>query len=245
MSTKGIIDRCLPWCPGWNRDSGHKNLLKVFEQCLDIVYDFDDESMIYRGLDNKGFPPYLLTTTGTYRYDIKADNLSCGSIARSIGGITATFMARKVKRVFVDISAGHAGIEQQWVGEPYYYSVNPFSSINSRIFMQEVKGNSQPAYENTPAYFEFLEDPATTTERYFVEFYIGPPRMLSQSIQAPIPIGFEPAVECYIRGYVKRLESGQTNNDEEKFESYWLPKWQNMLLGCANMADTKTPLRIC
>lgn len=237
MSTKGIIDRVLPWAQGWNRDSGGKNLLKVMEQCLDTLYDFDHENMIYRGTDNDGFPPYLITTASTFRYDISAANLSCGEITRTIGGTTMTLVARKVKQVFIDVSNGSILTGLQWLGAPFLYQ--------DRMYVQPVRGNSQPGGEGTAPYFEFKEDPESTTDRYFVEFFIGPPRMLSQSIKAPIPYGFEPAVECYMRGYVKRLESGQSNDDERKFEEYWIPRWQDYWEGVANASDTQTQLRRC
>lgn len=245
MSTKGILDRCLPDCPGWSRDTGVRNLLAIAQKAVDDLFDMDHEAMIYRGTDNKGFPPYLLTTAGTYRYDVAAANLSCGAITRTISGSTYTFVVRKIRSVFVDISSGRASIEQQWVGEPYHLSVNPFSSVNNRIWVQEVKGNSQPAYENTPAYFEFLEDPTTTTDRYFIEFYVGPPRLLSQNIPLPIPVVFETAIEDYIIGYVQRRTSGRTNDNEQKFLEYWKPRFETFWNGCTNMAENNTQPRIC
>lgn len=245
MSTKGVLDRCLPWCPGWELQSGRKNLLKLAEKALDELYAFDHDCMIYRGTDNKGYPPYLLTTAGTYRYEIKSANLSCGAITKTINGTAYNLICRKVNKVFVDVTNTRYDYNKTWVGTPYHYALNPYTTKESRIYVCEVKGNSQPGYENTNAYFEFLEDPGTETERYFVEFFIGPPRLLSTSIPMPIPYRYEDAIETFILGKVQALESGRTNDNLQTFYSFWKPEFEQDLQSGANIAVDETPIRYC
>ena len=151
MSTKGIIDRALPWCPGWERSSGRKNLLTVLQDALDELFAFDDDSMIYRGTDNQGFPPYLTTVAGTYDYQVTATNLSCGAIVRNIGGTDYSLTARKVNKVFIDTTSVSPAYFDTWIGFPYRTTMNPYclDSTQSRIFIADVKISSQPGYENT------------------------------------------------------------------------------------------------
>ncbi len=238
MSTKGIIDRVIPWCPGWERHSGKKNLLKVLEQGLDRLFSWDHECMIYRGTDNQGFPPYLITTKNIYDYAITASNLSCGPIVRNVGGTEYPLIAKKVNKVFIDVSKSSYE-SSHWLGHPYYSNLSPYGSDVTRQYFVDIKIASQPAYEDTPPTIKFLNDPGDTTDTFFIEFFIGPPRLTSESIQTPVPAEFEQDLENYIIGFVQWRENGRINDYMQYFENVTIPKFQSMMSSCANPVSTK------
>lgn len=245
MSLQTIIDSVLPWCPGWEIQTGRKNLLKAAQSGLDEYYAVDDEHLIYRGTDNKGFPPYLLTTDETYRYNIEAANLSCGAITKTIGGSTVTMTAKKVVGVFVDVTTRRDDIFQTYIGRPYQYSLNPYTTSSTRIFRQDIKVNSDPEFQSGAPYVEFLNNPGTTTEKFFVEFVIGPPVLYSLSIKIPLPRRFEEGLASYIMGYVQKRESGKSNDMLVEFYDYWQPEFHRELRSCASISDDFTPQRRC
>lgn len=246
MSTSGIIDRVLPWCPGWERSSGRKNLLKVLQQGVDLLFNFDDDSMIYRDTDNKGFPPYLTTVAGTYRYSITPANLSCTSIVRNIGGTDYTLVARKVNRIFIDTSIITPAYFDSWTGIPFRININPYNiGSNDRLFIALHQVSSQVGYENTPPYIDFQKDPGSYSDKYFCEFYVGAPRLLSESIQIPVPVEYEEGLEDYVIGYVQKRESGRTNDNLEKFKFEIVPKYQDTIRTAASTDEPYTPMRLC
>jgi hypothetical protein len=238
MSTKGIIDRVVPWCPGWARSSGHKNLLKVLEQGLDKMFNWDHDCMIYRGIDNQGFPPYLITVSGTYDYNVEAANLSCGAIIRNIGGTNYTLVARKVNKVFKDITNTSAD-ESMWMGNPYRLNTSPYGLSNIREWFVDYMVSSQPAYENTPPTVKFQADPGSTTEEFFIEFFIGCPRLTAETIRIPIPQEFEVELETYIIGFVQWRESGRPNDNISYFENTVIPRFRSIMGSCANTKSTR------
>lgn len=238
MSTKGIIDRVVPWCPGWERQSGKKNLLKVLEQGVDKLFDFDHDCMIYRGTDNEGFPPYLVTIAGTYDYNVEAANLSCGNIVRTIGGTSYTFVAKRVNKVFVDITRTSYE-ETSWFGTPYYLETSPYATETARRRFVNWRISSQPGYENSPPTIKFQSDPGDSTETYFIEFFIGPPRLSSDLIRIPVPQEFESDLENYIIGFVQWRESGRANDYMQYFENVTIPKFQRIMDSCANTCSTR------
>lgn len=246
MSTSGIIDRVLPWCPGWERSSGRKNLLKVLQQGVDMLFNFDDDAMIYRDTDNEGFPPYLTTVAGTYRYSITAANLSCTTIARNIGGTDYTLTARKVKRIFIDTSILTPAYFDSWTGQPFRININPYNiGSEARLYIAMHDVSSQVGYENTPPYVDFQTDPGSHSDKYFCEFYVGAPRLLSESIRIPVPVEFEEDLEDYIIGYVQKRESGRTNDNLERFKLESVPKYQDTIRSAASTVEQYTPARVC
>lgn len=246
MTTSGIIDRVLPWCPGWERSSGRKNLLKVLQQGVDLLFNFDDDSMIYRDTDNEGFPPYLTTVAGTYRYSITTANLSCSSITRNIGGTDYTLIARKVNRIFIDTSILTPAYFDSWTGQPFRININPYNiGSESRLYIALHDVSSQVGYENTPPFVDFQTDPGSHSDKYFCEFYVGAPRLFSESIQIPIPVEYEEALEDYVIGFVQKRESGRTNDNLERFKNETVPKYQDTIRTAASTDEPYTPMRIC
>lgn len=230
MSTKGIISRVLPRCPGWSRSSGNKSLLKLLEQGVDELFEYDHDSMIYRGTDNNGLPPYLTTVAGTYDYSVVAANLSCGAITRVINGTTFTLVARKVKGVYVDESLSTLVTE-------YPYQEDKYQRTNFNTAITTVVVASQPAYENTPPTLKFQYDPGSYSDRYFIEFYVGAPRMTSENIQIPMPERFEK----YLEEYIYLCANERVGEALQFLEDYVKPKFHASVGTAANTSRTSTP----
>jgi len=246
MSVTAIIDRVFPYASGWTR-TGTRSILKLIEEAQDQLLDYDGhENRYIEAADNKGFPPYLLTTTGTYTYPLSSTYLSCGALFRTIGGTDYTVRAKKCLRVFRDVSKGDYGTGR-YTGKTFFY-VNPssYSVHTDRIAMVKVEVNSYQALENTVARVEFLEDPGTTTTTFFVEFTWEAPRLASESIPLCIPLGYERALEVYAMGRIQRFSNGQPNAYEAEFENLWKPRFRSeVLTGGANQNSRETQPRTC
>lgn len=249
MSTKTLIDRLEPWCSGWNRSTGKKNLLHVIQVALDKLYTLGDgDRFIYRGTDNKGFPPYLKTIAGTYRYNVEAATLSCGAIVKNIGGVNYNLVARTVKRVFIDANQAGNDYFTSFASPSYPYIDNPYGTQTDRINVCDITVSSQPGYAdaNQPPVVDFPFDPGTNNTKFFIEFTYGPPRLLSESIPIPVPVDYIEEIEKYVIGYTQGRESGRLSNDmTQYFENVVCPRFIDMMNAGATIANNETQIRLC
>jgi hypothetical protein len=228
LSTKGIISRALPRCPGWSRSSGNKSLLKLLEQGIDELFEFDHDCMIYRGSDNNGLPPFLITVAGNYDYSIVAASLSCGDITRSIGGVAFNLTARKVKGVFIETINSL----------PQYTQYrNPSERPCFDTGISEIVVSSQPAYDTTAPAIKFQFDPGSYSDRYYVEFYVGAPRLTSEAIQIPMPATFEK----YLEEYMVMCANEKVIDAINFMEDFMKPRFHVSMGTAANTNVTRTP----
>jgi hypothetical protein len=239
MSVKLLLDRLVPRCSsGWNRSTGLRPLIKEIERGQDMLINTLGERRIWCGTDNKGWPPYLLTTSGTYTYEIKASNLSSGSITLSLAGSSYTVTADIVRRVFIDVSQGGYDSTVTWLAEPALYSdLNPYSNEIERLWVSEVAISSFPAVGSANPTVTFPFNPGTTTTKFFVEFYWRAPRLTSESIPLVVPEEFERALEDFVIAYVQECENGAPSQLMERFEGYWKTQFKNKF---APAARTRT-----
>jgi hypothetical protein len=248
MSTRTLIDRLEPWCSGWNRSTGKKSLLHVIQVAIDKLYSDDDsDRFVFRGVDNKGFPPYLKTVAGVYRYNVASESLSCGQIQRSIGGTNYNLVAKQVRRIFIDASAS-ARDYFGYASPPRLYIQNPYGASTSRIHVIDISVTSQPGYadSNQPPILDFPFDPGTFNDKYFIEFTYGPPRLLSESIPLPVPEEFIDDIEQFAIGYCQARESGRLMNDQlQYFENVVRPKFVNKMTSGATLINNETTPRLC
>ena len=134
MSVEAILDRLETVCPGYTRSSGTRSLLKLVQSAVDILFESALESFSFIDPANKGFPPYLITSADTYRYDMVADNLSAATLTMTIGGVVYPVRIKRVNRVFIDVTSTGYDYDSRWIGQPYVYSTpNPYSSHTARI----------------------------------------------------------------------------------------------------------------
>jgi hypothetical protein len=216
------------------------------------MFDWDDESMIFRPGNiggNKGFPPYLLTTATVFKYAIDTTTISSAAISHASLSNTVSLTARKVKQILVDVT-NVSYIDDQFYGERIIESfMNPYSPYgvpSDRMTFAEVKVSKTNAMiANSGDYIRptitFQADPGSSTEKYFIYFYVGAPRLTTAATEIPLPIRFSTAMEDYIRGRVQELESGNPSNMTKKFYDYWIPEFHAHMRGGATTARTATP----
>lgn len=245
MSTKSLVDRIIPYAPGWSRSTGNRSILRQIQQGQDEYFEFDAPYMRYLGTDNQGFPPYLKTQDGTYKYEIIPANLSATSLVRTIGGIDRTIRCRRVVKVFVDISYNtEYGI--RWIGAPYvYYYQNPYTTNINRTMVADVPVDSAPALEDSPAYVIFKENPGTHENRYFVDFVWEAPRLTSEQIPLVVPENYEEGLEEYVLGKVQRRSHGRVSEPQMDFRNYWVPRFRSEMSAMAKSFQLKVQARIC
>lgn len=247
MSTTRLIDELVPLVPeGYSRSTGNRSLLRLVEQGQDELINVDQDNQVWIGTENQGYPPFLITTTGTYRYEITAANLTgVSSITHTINGTAYAVKAKRVKNIFVEMS--NIDYTKKWVGKPYLYTwANPYSTITTRLYVADVPIRSYPARENQPVTVEFVEDPGSSTSKYFVTFIWEPPRLTSETIPLIVPEVYERALEEYVLGRVKqREEGGKMNEYITNFEGYWKDRFREEMRRSASIQSYRTAARPC
>lgn len=247
MSLKTLLDSIEARASsGWNRSTGKRNLMQRVEMAQDILVAGLGEKRIWRGTDNNGWVPYLLTSAGTYTYEVKAANLSSGAISLSINGSSYSATADIVRRVFIDVTQGGYDNSITWLGEPALYSdINPFSNSNERLLVSKISVETLPAMGAGNPTITFPFDPGTTTTKFFVEFYWRAPRLTSEASPLMVTTDLEQALEDYVVGYMQECENGSPSQLTTKFEDYWKPKFVEKFKSTAKINNDKVILRPC
>lgn len=245
MSQKTLIDRIVPHANGWSR-TGTNSIQQLVSEARNILFEYDGPFMNFVDpADNEGFPPYLTTSAGVYKYEITATNLSVASLVKSFNGTDYPVTCRQVQRVYVDATRSNI-YGHSWVGKPALsFKLNPYTRQTTRLYIAEIAVDSFPALEDgTAAYIVFKNDPGATTEYYFVEFLWKPPPLVSESIPLCVPEEYENAIEDYVIGKIKRRSNGKMSEDEARFWNFWLPRFrQNVLTsGAQSHIDETLPL---
>lgn len=223
MSTTSLIDRMFTYAGGFSR-TGTRSILHLIQEGQDKLLIRNSEFQRFISTDNKGWPPYLYTTAGTYRYNIASPNLSC-TLTKTIGGTAYAVRAKKVNKIFVDTSTDY-DYNRTWLGKPYVVGFdNPYRTSNDRVEVANIPIRAEPALENTVAYVDFKEDPGTSTDVYFVDFSWEAPRLDSESIPLCVPEEYEEALEDYVLGRIEKMSNGNTGERLIRFEQFWIPKY--------------------
>jgi len=242
-----LIDRLEPFAQGWTR-TGTQSIQALIQQALDLLFDEESDYLLFVDPeDNKGFPPFLKTKADTFGYDVVAANLSLSSISKKFNGIDTLVQVRRVKRIFIDVSKNNE-FGRRWIGQPTFFGFfNPFTNKTTRLQVAEVPIKSEPALEDgTPAKVIFPEDPGTSTDRYFIEFYWSPPKLTSEKITLAIPLKYEQALEDYVLGRINEFANGKTSDRSLKFINFWVPEFrQRVLTANAQLNNRETlPLHL-
>jgi hypothetical protein len=241
MSTRTLLDKLVARASsGWNRSTGKRNLLAEVQNGRDALINSLGEDRLFRGTDNKGFPPYLKTVAGTYDYDITPENLSSGAIDITIGGTKYSFVADIVRRLFVDVTEGGYDSTITWMSKPFLYAdFNPYSLNTERLVISEVAVSSRPSLGSAAPSVTFPVDPGTENTKYFCEFYYKAPPLISESIPLMIPEEFEKALEDYVIGYIQECENGSPSNLFIRFEQYWKPEFKKKFHRTARLNNNR------
>ena len=243
MSVRSLIDQMLPY----SGESSRTRLLALIAEGQDEILNSNGTGLVYRDPLNLGFPPYLITVAGTVSYEIIAANLSCGQPVMRMGATDYAVRATRVMKVFVDAQKADYDYGRRWMGKPYIiYNPNPYGSAQDRVVVADVPVKSHAALEGTPCRVMFPEDPGASTQKYFVQFTIEAPRLLSESIPLALPKRFEPALRAYVMGTLQTLQHGRRSELLAEFYDVWVPKYQQEedALG-AEIETLETPTRMC
>lgn len=245
MSTKSLVDFCVPFAQQWGR-SGTNSILALLQEGQDELFRTDAAVAQWFGADNEGFPPYLKTSAGVHEYDITAANLSASALTVGIGGTDYPVRARRVLKVFIDATNGGHGYGHRWLGKPYLWSgINAHSLARTRLMVADVPVQRIEALEGTTAKVRFREDPGATTDKYFCLFTYEPPRLLSTRIPLAVPAFWERALRDYVLGTIETMASGSQSEKLSKWETVWVPQFKGEFAIEGDPADFETSPRWC
>jgi hypothetical protein len=245
MSTKSLVDFCVPFALDWGR-SGTHSILSLAREAQDELWDKAGAMAHWVGSDNDGWPPYLQTQAGVTEYEIIAENLSVEALTVSIGGADYPVRARRVLKVFADVGQNLNQYGRRYIGRPYMMNApNPYTTARNRLSVADVPVDMIPAGESTPARIRFKEDPKATTQTYFCLFAWEPPRLLTERVPLVVSVEWERAMRDYIIGTIETYSSGKQSDRLTKWEEYWVPKFEMEFAPRAAAEDDETPIRIC
>lgn len=249
MSQKSLIDRLIPYAKDHAR-TGTNSVQDLISEALDEMFEYDAPFMKFIDpTDNEGYPPYLQTTAGQYKYEITADNLSVSAIEKEFGGTSYPVVCRQVNNILVDVTNLNE-FDRSWGAVPYNYtygSHGAYTQRTTRVEFAKISVDSFPDMgDGTNAYIVFKQDPGTTTDKFFVDFLWTHPPLLSESIPLCMPKTYEKAIEAYVLGKIKRRANGKMSEDENRFYTYWMPRFRQMVLSAgAQINNSNTIPVVC
>jgi hypothetical protein len=231
--TSRIVDRIMPLVSsGWSR-TGDLSVLHLIQEAQDeLLLQCNSELSAWIGSENKGFPPYLTTVAGTYKYTIEAANLTgVSTITATINGTAYTVRPKLVQRVFID-TIQNFDFMRKFVGEAYMHGYNnPFRTSEERVEFANIPVDSTPALEGNYPTITFKEDPGDSDDLFFVAFTVEAPRLTSEAVPVVVPVEFYPALIDYVLGRITEMDNGKSSDRLNRFYSGydngsdWVPSW--------------------
>lgn len=221
------------YAPGYARTK----ILDYIERAQNEMFNQDCAQMIFLNGSDDFLPiPILSTTEGTLNYTPSASNLvdSDGS-AISLVKDSYSVSIRRIRRVFIDVSELNSSYDNTFIGRTFDWAgVN--DSWSRRIYNIRYREVPIIPYDKDnieDARLVFAEDPGTHTDKYYIEFYVGPVSLDSESI--PLSVNGDQWAEAFIkavRGYIEESRNGRSEHldgpaRDGSFRKYWLPKFRN------------------
>lgn len=234
------------------QDFSRTKILAYLDRAQRGLFNQDAAQMVWLNSSDDEFPlPILQTTEGTLSYEISAANLvdSDGdAVTLTIGGYTV--VPRKLRPatgVFIQ-SAGVSNYSKSFSGERFDWAgVNSlWAKKLNKLRFYSVPGIPYARTDIRGCTFQFAEDPGTTTDMYYVEFYVAPVSLTSESI--PLSLEGDEWEEALIDGVVGYVEDVQNGRSErlQRFMSYWRPRFRNaMNAGMSQRKPMQMPIREC
>jgi len=234
MNTQQLVSLLKEdFAPGYARSK----LLSYISRAQNEMFNQDCAQMIFFNSSDASFPvPIISTIAGTLAYTPSAANLvdsNGGAVALTKNGYVISI--RKIIRIFIQVSNTLTNYNNTFIGRDFSWSgLNDFWSRRLYdVCFQEVPTIIYDKTENEAAYFIFAEDPDTHTDRYYMEAYIGPVSLDSESI--PLSVDGDKWCEAFVkavRGYIEEARNGRSellDGDIRtgSFRKYWLPKFRN------------------
>ena len=237
MSLTTLISRLQLRAQG----SSRPDIRTLIQAAQDDLFSDDVVAKRFVGSAGKGFPPYLITVAGTYRYEVKTANLS-EAPAITVNGTPYTVLPYRVMKVFIDSTGTLFGRVPAGSEYPYRYG-NPIYATTQRMTVADVPVRSESGTESAPPIIDFFDDPGDTTTKFFIEFTYLPPRLTSESIPLFVPVEFEKALYDYAMGEIQEAENGKPNEYQQRYETYWKPKFiSRMAMDAGKNANETIPL---
>ncbi len=237
LTTQEIVTEIKEeYAPKW----GRTRILAHLNWAQNYLFKADCFDHIFLNDSDDTFPyPFLSTTAGTLKYYITGSNLldSDGSaVSITYRGQTAT--CRKVKNIFISISTLEGSdYDRRWYGEKLalvgvneYYSRRLYSIKYYSVPVRILTG-----VDADGAYIVFGEDPETETDKYYVEFYVNPPELTSESISMVIDTDhWKQHIIDSVVGAIEKTRNGSS----EKLDTF-MKKWKRDYVQEANSSQNK------
>lgn len=228
---------------------GRTAILDFIDQVQVALFCQDAAQMTWLNSADDSFPiPILQTTAGTLEYEISAANLldtDGNAVTLSWGGYTVT--PRKVKCVFIQ-SAGLANYSKSFTGERFDWAgINTlWTKRLNKLRFYEVPQVPSVKTNLRACRIQFGEDPGTTSDMYYVEFYVAPVTLTSESI--PLSVDgdrWRPAFVDGVMSIIEDIKYGTTDR-WAKFEKKWKPDFRRaMNAGMSQRKPLQMPIREC
>lgn len=197
-TTSQIVERVKLQAPDWST-VGVQGILSIVDEVNRLMIGADIDHMIYVD-SSTGMPPYLTTTDGTYQYDCPSN-------------------CRKVSSVFIDGSDRYETYDEYgayqrtfWRGKEFY----------------EVPVTSRRRGLSSYATITFRTNPGTTTDRYYLKYWIEPTSITSVNVQIDVPPDFHYLFVDGVLARIQPIQYGKVNPWLEWKERMEMEFWQEM-----------------
>ena len=233
MTTKEFISLVKIKAPRWER-SGVNSILFITDQIQRELYSKSCKQTRYYDPET-GFPPYLETQDKVLEYEIP-------DVTLKLNGTDYTARCFRVNRIFIDV-AQFKDYNRRYLGPSFnFYPLNPMTRATDKLKFAPVRGNGWPAGDTTKARYVFMDNPGTSTDKYFIDFIIEPVKLLSESIPLTIPAAYH--LNTLYKGVVGAIQMMDTGTSDllEQYEEEYKPLfWDEMNQGAADDVPLTPP----
>jgi hypothetical protein len=234
-------------------DLSRTTILDNLDRVQRVLFGNDCAQTTFFNTADGDFPyPLLSTTSGNLSYLINASTLvdsDGNAVSLTRGGYTITI--RRVKRLFMVISLSSSSSDvYKWYGEPCsVIGINPYwhNKWYHSEFYEVPAAITDKSNLEAPR-VTFLSDPGTYDDRYYVECFIDPVSLSSESI--PLTLDGSRWEEALIEGVVGFVKRWQTPDNPspyyDRFMNYHVKKFQcYMNEGADQLRPVKIKRREC
>lgn len=224
---------------------GRAVILDYLRRVVNKLCNQNVEQMVYRNGSDTSFPyPILNTTADTLDYEITSSNLvdSDGSaISLAVGG--SPVVCRKINYVFiVGTNLRNSSYDRITISGTNAFWAEGLT--NATFYKYPVSIYDRTSLKNP--HVQFLSDPGTHDDRYYVNFYWGALELTSESI--PLSLDGDVWEEALMEGTVGLIEKVENGRSArwDRFETYHMKKFiTSMNKGMEEQVPLQMPIREC
>lgn len=242
MDTQQIVTTIKEdYAQDWSRPK----ILDMLDRVQKKLFLNDCAQTIFMNPSDTMFPiPLLVTTAGTLSYPVTGAVLvSSTGAAVTLAKNGYAIACRRVKRVFIALSNVSSFDSRHFYGDTFAWSgVNAEWTKSFRnVTFCEIPAILYDRTENESARIQFAEDPGSTNNKYYVEFYHTPAELTTESV--PLSIDGDMWDEALIDGVVGLIEKSQYGKSE-KWDMFNMV-WKRRFIGQMNAnEDRRSPKQI-